>query len=528
MKSGLLIVSIIMVVLVVFIVACVHRTSDIPTTIATDENTYAGSSTTMTIPTPSTSKIEGLEKSRWVCGSVHNHVMVSESEDDSEQRIRNLHETVDASKELGMEFIVLTEKGSVYDAGTGGRAWQDMLKECDNVSTKDFVCIYGQEVCTPEGSKEPAGHFITIGNAEYIPFSHDVQEIFNAAHDQNALVVVAHPFYKKDESPLYYYAAWDILDWEAMEVWNGVIDESDNQKALSKLYELWNKGVRRSMTGGADLKALSKGEILNRGEIESYLKGGYTCLYVEKFDRDGIKNAIREGHGYVSSGPAVKGFTINNVTMGYILLTQKNRPLSFGMDLNAYSKIKKVVLIENGLPIRVFNPGVGGFTADFSIPARKSGWYSLEVYAEEGRAFTNAIWVDVEVSGGESIAFSGQEYPEIVEMVGQSRSDIGHAIDIIESRSPSMILDDCRGDVCFLNALKISQDNAHLDCRGKAIRPKNNAETALLVVADNASIVNCNIESFKEGIVLRGSGSIVSNNTITNNSEGGSRSGRQP
>lgn len=118
--------------------------------------------------------------------------------------------------------------------------------------------------------------------------------------------------------------------------------------------------------------------------------------------------------------------------------------------------------------------------------------------------------------------FNEKDYPEILTIIEDAKSQINQASIIIASRSSSIALDDCNNGVCFLSALRISQDNSHLDCNGKTIKPKNNAEVALIIEANNFSITNCTIESFKNNAIkVLGSGNIIFNNTITNNPEGG-------
>lgn len=342
-------------------------------------------------PAPQVQKLTG----QWVCGSAHNHILVSEFKE-IEERVKPLIETVAASRELGFGFVVLSEKGETYDLGTQGEAWQTMLRECQKATTTDFICLPGQEITTPPEAKEPLGHFVTIDNKEYIPLG-SVPEIFAAARRQNAVVIIAHPFYKKEISPLYYYDRWDILDWDGVEVINGVVDETANQKALQRLYEFWSQGLKKSAVAGADLKTMrgedKAPEILMREEIRERLKRGYTCLYVDKLDAENIKKAIKEGKGYVSSGPEIKKFTINGSIMGEELTMQANEPLNIEIDLKADSKIKVVKVNENSTPIKEFQPLNPEFNASFSLPAQNPVWYNLEVYSEDGQAFSNAIWI---------------------------------------------------------------------------------------------------------------------------------------
>lgn len=335
------------------------------------------------------------ENYRWVCGSLHNHIMIF---DNLEQNNKSLEEVIAASKKLGLKFIMLAEKGPAY--GENSPAWLNMIKECDENTSPDFVCLSGQEDCTQEQVfKKSQGHFVVIENKNYLSELLSAPDLFKQAHQQGSIVIIAHPFYKEEISDMYNYNRWDVLDdWEAIEVLNGVIDQEANEKALKKVYELWNQGIKKSITGGADFKnhKAYTDILLDPAEVEEKLKTGYTCLYLDKLNKENIIKAIKEGHGYVSSGVVIRDFNVNNAMMGEKILVEKGGSLNVKIDLKADAKINKLFLIKNGEILKKFEPGSNEFAKSFSILAEKSGWYGLEVYTDGGeRAFTNAIWVEI-------------------------------------------------------------------------------------------------------------------------------------
>jgi len=331
---------------------------------------------------------------QWVCGSLHNHIMIF---DNSEQNAKSLEEVIAASKELGMEFVMLSEKGPAYNENSEG--WQNMIKECDENTTKNFVCLSGQENGTQEEvENKPRGHFVVIENKNYISELLNIQELFAETKKQESVVIIAHPFYKEEISNMYNYDRWDLSDWDAIEVINGVIDEEANEKALKKLYEFWNQGIQKSLTGGADFKnhKAYTDILLGQEEIEKNLETGYTCLYLENLNRESIIKAIKDGHGYASSGVQIKEFSINNAMMGETISALKGEFLNVKINLEARAKITKLLLIENGEILEKFEPNSNEFVENFSILAKTSNWYGLEVYADEGgKAFANAIWVEI-------------------------------------------------------------------------------------------------------------------------------------
>ncbi|MBI4981184.1 right-handed parallel beta-helix repeat-containing protein [Candidatus Woesearchaeota archaeon] len=118
--------------------------------------------------------------------------------------------------------------------------------------------------------------------------------------------------------------------------------------------------------------------------------------------------------------------------------------------------------------------------------------------------------------------FKEEDYLEILSAIQINKLKIAEAVQSLAIRSPNVILDNCQGEVCYVNNLEISLDGAHLDCGGKKLLPKGEAKIAVTVIADGVSIINCQIDSFKKrGILVLGSGNILAYNTITNNPEGG-------
>jgi parallel beta-helix repeat protein len=118
--------------------------------------------------------------------------------------------------------------------------------------------------------------------------------------------------------------------------------------------------------------------------------------------------------------------------------------------------------------------------------------------------------------------FNEQDYPEILAQIIQARAEIVRATQIIKNRNSNINLDDCQDNVCFIDTFQISQDNSHLDCQGKIIKPKkNDTYFGLIITAKNTSVINCGFESFKTAIKIQGSENIITNNSITNNPENG-------
>lgn len=331
----------------------------------------------------------------WACGSLHTHIMIF---DTKEKNNASLVEAIAASKAVGLQFIMLSEKGEAY-SGTDSWAWQNMLRTCDASSDKEFVCLSGQENCTQaEAAKKPRGHFVTINNRQHLSELLEVPKVFEEARKQMSAIIVAHPFYKRDISDMYNYTRWDILDWDAIEVIDGVIDAGANRQALEKVYELWDAGIHKSLTGGADIKNHQPNTdlLLPQKNLEDALRRGYTCLYIPTFDREAIIHAVVNGNGYASSGPRIKEFTINGAMMGQTVSVQRDEPLLIKVHTKASSSIKAMVVNNDHKALKEFHPGKQEFSTEFSIAApAQDSWYNLEVYSEDGQAFTNAIWVKV-------------------------------------------------------------------------------------------------------------------------------------
>ncbi len=118
------------------------------------------------------------------------------------------------------------------------------------------------------------------------------------------------------------------------------------------------------------------------------------------------------------------------------------------------------------------------------------------------------------------INFEKQNYPEILKRMKKAKLKISRASLVVKKRNLDVQLSNCENNICFLDNFEISQDNVQLDCEQKEIWPRSEAEIAIIINANNVSVVNCVIKSFDTAIKVIGSKNIITKNTIINNNEG--------
>jgi len=118
-------------------------------------------------------------------------------------------------------------------------------------------------------------------------------------------------------------------------------------------------------------------------------------------------------------------------------------------------------------------------------------------------------------------AFAENDYPKILAKIEKVETKITIAENLIQARMSNITLDNCSGDICYLDNLEISTDNAHLDCSNKTLQPLNNATVGITISGDLVSIINCTFAGFTQAIIISGSENIIAHNIIQNNPEGG-------
>ncbi|GAC1668783.1 MAG: hypothetical protein NVS9B2_12380 [Steroidobacteraceae bacterium] len=160
---------------------------------------------------------------------------------------------------------------------------------------------------------------------------------------------------------------------------------ADDAKVLKTLWDFWNAGHRYYLSAGTDTHDVWHDE---SGSMRAFvhLDGAVTA---ETFAR-----ALRDGHGYVTSGPLV----FPSVIFGDELKMKTGGSFKLGVDLMSVAGIKQAQLIEGGTVLKTesFAGTARQVHVDFPLTAVRRTWYALMVEDREGhKAYTDPVWVDV-------------------------------------------------------------------------------------------------------------------------------------
>jgi hypothetical protein len=213
-----------------------------------------------------------------------------------------------------------------------------------------------------------------------------IDEILQEARRQGAIVVqVNHPFIAygyftsvgAGVAPGGFNPAFDLIEINAQA-------PADDAKVLRALWNFWNAGHRYYLGGGTDTHDVWHDE---SGAVRTFahIDGPVTAK--------AFAQSLKEGHGYVTSGPLV----FPSVIPGEQLQVKPGGPFALGFDLGSVDGLKQAQLIGGGSVVRTeeFDGATHQIHVDFPLTTSQSTWYSLIVEDVRGhKAYTDPIWVD--------------------------------------------------------------------------------------------------------------------------------------
>jgi hypothetical protein len=214
-----------------------------------------------------------------------------------------------------------------------------------------------------------------------------IDDIMKEGRRQGAIVVqVNHPFIpygyftsvSSGAAPGGFNPTFDLIEINAGE-------PADDEKVLKTLWDFWNAGHRYYLSAGTDTHDVWHDE---SGSVRAFvhIDGAVTA---ETFAR-----ALKDGHGYVSSGPLV----FPSVIFGDELKIKPCGSFKLGFDLMSVAGIKQAKLIRSGSVLKTesFQGASRQVHVDFPLTTERRTWYALIVEDNQGhKAYTDPVWVDV-------------------------------------------------------------------------------------------------------------------------------------
>jgi len=213
-----------------------------------------------------------------------------------------------------------------------------------------------------------------------------IDEILQEGRRQGAIVMqVNHPFIaygyftsvSAGVAPGGFNPGFDLIEINAEA-------PADDAKVLQALWDFWNAGHRYYLAAGTDTHDVWHDE---SGAVRTFahIDGAVTAK--------AFAQALKEGHGYATSGPLV----FPSVMPGDTLTVKPGGHFALGFDLESVAGLKQAQLIGGGVVIKteLLHAAPHQVHVDFPLTTPRSTWYSLIVEDVQGhKAYTDAIWVD--------------------------------------------------------------------------------------------------------------------------------------
>lgn len=312
---------------------------------------------------------------KWYPCELHCHTLHSDGS-------FTVAELLSAAKSRGLSGICLTDHNTVS-------GWTETEEE------KELAVLKGIEYTTYHG------HMLCLGTDKIIDFTgmSNIDSTISYFRDNGGLVGIAHPF--QLGTPICTGGHWDykITKWENVS-YVEVFSEgcpylnTPNKKARALWHSLLDRGYKIAPSMGRDWHCTN-------GDINLA-----ACTYLlcdeGKLTDDKMKQAVKEGRTFITTGPCFTFETADGFTVGDEIKAGENS-LRITLDTERQLKIaegqhfnfKEIRLISNG------GETVGSISADekkLTYEFISGQWYSLE------------LWGDIDEKTDTLLALTGAMY----------------------------------------------------------------------------------------------------------------------
>lgn len=319
----------------------------------------------------------------WYCGDNHwhmHHDEVSGLENPPDYKFASL-----VCRAEGLDYA--TEQGSK------GYNFERDSKECLKQSRRDFILRTScEQRFFLNGHYDTPGIKSTVDKEEIKKEMFPGQALKKAVHEKGGITIVTHPF-----------GCIPILHWmTAVEVYFDVVldnypDAFDvfcyNREIEQIFYfTLLNLGAKIAGTASTDA-LLERKQAGPPGKQRVYTYTGSNFTY------EAIVDGIKAGRNFVTDGHIFPVFTIDGKMPGDTIAPETKWRYEAKILVYALNKIKKIELIRNGVPVKVFEPLVKPkgykFEVKYEFAEGESCWYSLRVRDENNNcALTDPIYFE--------------------------------------------------------------------------------------------------------------------------------------
>jgi len=190
----------------------------------------------------------------------------------------SVQELVTLSKQQGLDFMILTDHNIYPDL--------HFLPECDALTI-----IPGMEWTHYQGHAGLYCQTQPIRNPFCVNDAQQAKAKLTEAQAAGATLVLNHPF---SEPECGWRFGLDLVDFDAVEVWNGPLMTDSNAACLAWWHEQLCAGKHIPVIGGSDFHRIG---VMTLPGLPT------TALYAMSREPDDLLHAIRAGHAYVKMTP---------------------------------------------------------------------------------------------------------------------------------------------------------------------------------------------------------------------------------
>jgi len=151
-----------------------------------------------------------------ITGVIHMHTTDSDG--------TKTHEEIAAiGNDLGLDFLMFSDHMTLHALHDGKEKFYDNL-----------LVLIGYE----HNDREDCNHYLIFDNDEVLPSSMSAEEYVAAAAQKGALGIMAHPDEIRGRDARfrsYPWTAWDVTDFDGMEIWNQMSEWMENLKTYNQL-----------------------------------------------------------------------------------------------------------------------------------------------------------------------------------------------------------------------------------------------------------------------------------------------------
>jgi len=330
---------------------------------------FSTSTTATTTPRPSLRKETG-----WWSGDLHMHTVHSDGD-------WTIAELLSSARSGSLDFIVIT------DHNTASHHLE--IDRLSKVSLSPLV-LRGEEITTYGGHTNALG----LPTGTWIDFrslpgdSTRVKSIAAQVHRTGALISVNHPFALCGGCAWTYEAATG--DFDAIEVWNGAWDQTDEQAVT-----MWDKLLQ----SGREITAIGSSD---SHRAANPIGQPTTHVRANKLSQTALLDAIHHGRVYLSSESVRPGVRFeaaapkaqSRVGIGDELQLRSPATIRFFVTTEGTPLDSTISLISDGQVIRRFLAKTDG---PIEIQCQHDSYFRLEVRDKTNvmLALTNPIYVKI-------------------------------------------------------------------------------------------------------------------------------------